>query len=188
VETESLGGIVPASQVEHIAGEVLGRSRDLPGQEFQLSFPPVLKRKPGEVLEVEQEDGSFLPWQEVEDFGATQPGDTHYTLDNLTGMIRLAPSLRDAAGREIQFGVVPPSGRQLRFTRYRTGGGTKGNVGKEYHYGAQVLHPVCGYRDQWQPSYGRGGRRDAGDGDASRSADAAGALARRHDRRLYPPG
>jgi len=130
IETESLGGIVPASQVEHINGEVLGRSKDQPGQEFMLSFPPVLKRRPGEVLEVEEEDGSFLAWQEVEDFGATQPGDRHYTLDSLTGIVRMPPSLRDAAGREIQLGVVPASGRQVRFTRYRTGGGTKGNVGK----------------------------------------------------------
>ncbi|MBF6612702.1 MAG: putative baseplate assembly protein [Chloroflexi bacterium] len=129
VETVSLGGIVPASQVERIENEVLGRSNGKPGQEWLLNYPPVLERRPDEVLQVEQEDGSFLAWEEVPDFGASRPGDMHYTLDSLTGIIRFGPAIRDAGGRELQYGSVPPLGSLLRFTRYRTGGGTKGNVG-----------------------------------------------------------
>jgi predicted phage baseplate assembly protein len=130
VQVESLGGIVPASQVETIYNEVLGRSNGLRDQEFVLAYPPVLARQPGEVLEVQQDDGSFVAWQEVQDFGESRPGDHHYTLDSLTGVIRFGPVLRDAAGREIEYGAVPPAGQLLRFTRYRTGGGTRGNVGK----------------------------------------------------------
>jgi predicted phage baseplate assembly protein len=130
VVTESLGGIVPASQVESINNEVLGRSNNTRGQEWKLSYSPVLERTPGEHLEVEGERGEWEVWQEVEDFGASGPDDLHYTLDSLTGMIRFGPAIRDAAGRELHYGAVPATGRQLRFTRYRTGGGEKGNVGK----------------------------------------------------------
>jgi len=130
VETVSLGGIVPASQVESIDGEVIGRSTGLRGQEWPLSYSPVLDRRPGEYLEVQDEDGRYVQWTEVDDFGGSQPGDLHYTLDSLTGMIRFGPTIRDAAGREIHLGAVPVQGAQMRFTKYRTGGGVKGNVGK----------------------------------------------------------
>lgn len=130
VNTEALGGIVPSSQVERIEYEVLGRSNGKAGQEWQLAFPPMLARRSGETLEVEQEDGSFLAWEEVEDFGASTTEDNHYTLDSISGALRFGPTIRDSGGRELQYGAVPPEGALLRFTRYRTGGGTKGNVGK----------------------------------------------------------
>jgi predicted phage baseplate assembly protein len=90
----------------------------------------VLERRPGEVLEIEDEDGDYVAWEEVADFGGSKPENLHYTLDSHTGIIRFGPTIRDAGGREIQYGTVPPSGAQMRFTRYRTGGGLKGNVGK----------------------------------------------------------
>lgn len=130
VVTESLGGIVPTSQVEGVSNEVLGRASGEAGQEWQVSYPPVLARRPGEVMEVEQEDGSFLAWTEVADFGDSGPEDNHYTLDSLSGVIRVGPVLRDAGGREIHYGQTPVQGRIVRFTRYHTGGGIKGNVGK----------------------------------------------------------
>lgn len=130
VDTESLGGIVPASQVERIEGEVLGRSDGKAGQDWRLSYPPILDRRPGEALEVEQEDGSFMAWQEVPDFGASKPGDLHYTLDSISGLLLFGPAIRDAGGREIQYGAIPPEGMLLRYTSYRTGGGAGGNVGK----------------------------------------------------------
>src|SRR5579859_407509 len=130
VLAQALGGTVPASQVEVIAHEVLGRSSGKADQEFPLSHPPVLTRQPDEVLEVEQLDGSFLAWQEVDNFGASRPGDAHYMLDSLSGIVRFGPVIRDAGGREVQYGAIPEEGRLLRFTRYRTGGGTRGNVGK----------------------------------------------------------
>jgi predicted phage baseplate assembly protein len=124
-----LGGIVPASQVERIFNELLGRSDGKAGQEWTVSYPPVLERRPDEHLEVEEEDGSFTAWEEVDDFADSGPNDRHYTMDNITGTVRFGPTLRDAAGREIQYGATPEVGRQLRFTKYRTGGGTRGNVG-----------------------------------------------------------
>jgi predicted phage baseplate assembly protein len=130
IVTESLGGTVPASQVYHIEDEFLGRSNGKPAQEWQLNSPPVLARQPGEVLEVEDDNGRLVPWTEVEDFGQSGPGDQHYTLDSLTGVIRFGPEVRDAGGRVIHYGAFPPEGRVLRMSSYRTGGGVRGNVGR----------------------------------------------------------
>ena len=94
-----------------------------------MSYPPVIERRPDEFLEVEEDDGSFTPWQEVDDFANSGPSDRHYTVDNITGVLRFGPTLRNSGGRELQYGTVPEASRQLRFGRYRTGGGTRGNVG-----------------------------------------------------------
>ena len=130
ITTESLGGTVPASQVQRIEGEILGRSTGKPGQEWQLNNPPVLARAPGETLEVEGDNGHFVTWTEVDDFGQSGPGDLHYTLDSLSGILRFGPVIRDAGGREVHYGAFPPEGRVLRMSGYRTGGGVRGNVGR----------------------------------------------------------
>ena len=130
VITESLGGTVPASQVELIVGEVLGRSDGKASQEWHLNYTPILARRPDETLEVEYDDGTIVSWQEVDNFGDSHEDDCHFTLDSLSGTLRLGPTIRDAGGREVQYGAIPPTGTLLRFSRYRTGGGTRGNVGK----------------------------------------------------------
>ena len=38
--------------------------------------------------------------------------------------------LRGPDGTDVQYGRIPPAGAQLRFSRYRVGGGAKGNVGR----------------------------------------------------------
>src|SRR5205807_7324113 len=82
VRVESLGGIVPVSQVEHVRREDLGRSNGEAEQEFRLNYPPVLERRSGETLIVENEHGTFDEWQEVQDFGDSGPDDRHFTLDS----------------------------------------------------------------------------------------------------------
>ncbi len=130
---QSLGGMVPASHATRITGELLGISDGTPGQRFQLHALPVLPRREGETLEVEieHEDGTFSyePWVEVAGFGASGENDPHFVLDDATGTIELGPRIRTPRGEERQFGRVPPAGRKLRFSAYRTGGGVVGNVG-----------------------------------------------------------
>ena len=131
LDTEAIGGTVVSSQVEQIRAEVLGRSNGRAGQEWPLQYAPVMLREPGELLEIEGErGGTFEPWIEVENFGASGADDPHYTLDSLTGVIRFGPTIRDANGRAVQLGRIPPADRLLRFTHYRFGGGSKGNVGR----------------------------------------------------------
>ena len=131
LRTESIGCTVQASQGSRVVQELLGQSDGSPGQQFQLQHLPVLRRKPGEVLEVEtRESGEFEPWQEVESFMDSGPQDPHYTLDSVSGEVRFGPSIRESTGDERQYGKTPPTGRRIRFSKYRAGGGIIGNVGQ----------------------------------------------------------
>ncbi len=130
VACECVGGTVPVSHATRISGEVLGRSDGTPGQTFMLQYPPVLAREPGENLEVETgTPGEFEPWEEVVDFSQSGPEDRHYTCDSVSGEVQFGPSIKQPTGEEQLYGAVPPSGRQIRFVSYRTGGGAVGNVG-----------------------------------------------------------
>jgi predicted phage baseplate assembly protein len=128
---ESIGCTVLASQSFKMTNELLGRSKGMPGQIFQLRNTPVLKREHGETIEVEKEDeGEFESWQEVADFADSIPTDGHFTFDSITGEIQLGPSLKQPSGEERQYGKIPPNGRRIRFSSYRSGGGIIGNVGE----------------------------------------------------------
>lgn len=130
IESTCMGGTVPASHARVIKSEFLGRSNGNPGQRFFLRNPPVLARQEGETIEVENAEGQFEPWQEVPDFAASGPDDPHFTCDGVSGEIAFGPRIRQPSGEERQYGKVPPMGRQIRFTRYRSGGGVIGNVGE----------------------------------------------------------
>ncbi len=131
VVSESIGCTIPASHALRITNEFLGRSNGTPGQKFQLLNIPLLSREPGETIEVETEkEGEFEPWQEVVDFADSGPNDRHFTCDSVSGEIQFGPSIRHPSGQEHQYGRVPPNGRRIRFSSYRSGGGIIGNVGE----------------------------------------------------------
>jgi len=71
----------------------------------------------------------FEPWTEVPDFGSSGAEDAHFMIDDATGVVELGPRIRSPQGEERQYGKVPPQGRHVRFSTYRTGGGVSGNVG-----------------------------------------------------------
>jgi len=130
VAVSSLGGMVPAGHAFRITGEVLGTSDGTPGQTFNLHTLPVLPRRPDEeTLEIETEDRDWEAWTEVPDFGLSEADDPHYVLDDASGTIELGPRIRSPRGDEHQYGRVPPAGRRVRFSTYRSGGGLIGNVG-----------------------------------------------------------
>ncbi len=130
IDCQCIGGTVPVSHATRITGEVLGRSAGTHGQTFTLQYVPVLTREPGETIEVEtQTTGEFEAWEEVPDFSQSGPEDRHFTCDSVSGEIAFGPSIRQPSGQELQYGMVPPSGRQIRFNSYRIGGGSVGNVG-----------------------------------------------------------
>jgi predicted phage baseplate assembly protein len=130
VTVETLGAAVPCSHAFPVVGEILGTSDGTPGQAFSLQTLPVLPRRPeAETLEVEAADGTWVPWTEVQDFGASGERDRHFVLDDVSGTVELGPRIRTPDGRDQQYGVVPDAGRRLRFSRYRSGGGQIGNVG-----------------------------------------------------------
>ena len=127
-----IGGLVPASESAHEADEMLGESDGTPGQTFPLRFAPVLAPSADEKLEVLNAlTGDWEPWELVETFAESGAEDLHYTLDLANGTVELGPAIRAADGAWLQYGAVPPKGTPLRFSRYRHGGGRRGNVTPE---------------------------------------------------------
>lgn len=134
VRAETLGGAIDASHAFEVTGEVLGRSDGTPGQSFTLMNPPVLPSRNDplwpEHVELVQPDGSIDTWTEVETFSGSRATDSHYVLDKLSGEVRFGPRIVAPTGEEQQYGRIPPKGQLVRFSRYRSGGGTIGNVGQ----------------------------------------------------------
>lgn len=111
---------VAASQAETIDGEILGGSDGRPEQVFRLANRPVLN---GTLQLLVDEGSGAQPWQEVSDFLASGPDDTHYLLNRTTGEIRFGD------GREGRIPVANPSRRaNIIAGVYRFGGGLRGNV------------------------------------------------------------
>lgn len=131
VSSASLGAAVPAMHSTRVEGEDLGFSNGEAGQTFSLQHAPVLALQPGETLEVEETRGEetvFVPWQLVSDFSRSTRFDRHFQLDMASGVVRLGPSVRQPDGTVVQYGRIPESGRALRFSSYRHGGGVRGNL------------------------------------------------------------
>lgn len=148
ITTHALGGTVRATHAVVQENEILGQSDGEPGQTFALENAPLLTLRAGETLLVEeQRDGTetFIPWEQVVDFANSTRFDRHFTLDTASGEIRLGPSVQQPNGAVRQYGRVPELGRQLRFNRYRLGGGTIGNVPENK---LQVLKTAIPYVDQ----------------------------------------
>jgi len=134
---EALGCTISAEHSRVIENEVVGHSDGTPGQRFYLAHTPVLPR-PNKLnhneclFAVANESGDPEKWIEVSDFAesAIEPLPPHYTLDNLTGEIRLGPAIRLPDGTIREHGAYPPAQTEVRFAKYRSGGGIEGNVQK----------------------------------------------------------
>lgn len=122
------GGTVTATHAQKITREFLGQSDGAPGQRFFLKNKPLLERALDERLTVLVDGQPPQAWQEVSDFAASFSDAPHYTLDSLSGELRLGPAIRQPDGTIKLYGAVPPRGSNLVFESYRTGGGQAGNV------------------------------------------------------------
>jgi predicted phage baseplate assembly protein len=124
-----IGALIAASSAAREFDETLGESDGTPGQTFPLRFAPVLEPAGTETLEVKNlETGDWETWMRVESFVESGVDDPHYTLDLANGTVEFGPAIRAVDGSWAQYGAVPPKGSPLRFTRYRHGGGRRGNV------------------------------------------------------------
>ena len=128
VSVATWGGTVAATHAQKITREFLGQSDGTPGQNYPLKNFPVLERQVGETLVVQVEGKAPQSWKEVTDFASSDASDTHYTLDSVTGELRLGPAVRQQDGTIKLYGAVPPRGSNLIFECYRYGGGQEGNV------------------------------------------------------------
>src|ERR1700712_3253918 len=153
LEVAALGATVEAEHSSKAALEVLGRSDGSPGQEFRVTFPPVLPRRGGETVRVTDSSGS-VEWTEVADFSASQQADPHFIWDSASGVVRFGPRVRYPDGSVRQHGRIPRDGGEVAVTEYRYGGGASGNVGARtltvlrsavpYISGAVNLRPAVG--------------------------------------------
>jgi predicted phage baseplate assembly protein len=128
VSVAAWGGTVPATHAQQVVREFLGQSEGSPGQRFQLRSTPILKREPGEMLTVQVEGEPPQTWTEVADLSDSGAQDRHYTLDSVSGELRLGPAIRQPDGTIKLYGSIPPRRALLVFERYRYGGGQEGNI------------------------------------------------------------
>lgn len=128
IAATSWGITVEVSNVTSVRNEILGRSDGSPGQRFYLEHTPVVPRHPGEHLLIHFEDGTSEQWTEVSDFANSGSDDCHYTIDSLSGEVRLAPAIPQPDGSVYRFGAVVPKQALLVMRGYRYGGGRSGNV------------------------------------------------------------
>lgn len=169
----TVGGTAAATHATTIEREELGRSSGAPGQRFRLEYAPVLPRRDGETVEVQDGRGGWTRWRECEYFtivegedasasngAASEPGERarQFVLDGVSGEVSFGPLIREPDGRDRQYGAVPPEGRLIRFTRYRTGGGAAGNVGART---LSVLKSTLPYVDSVVNRAGASGGLDA---------------------------
>lgn len=127
----TVGAQVPAANAQVVPSELIGESNGEPGQRFMLQHSPVLNFTDGETVEVEETvDGAqvFVPWTRVDDFSKSDKFSRHFVLDTAAGQIIFGPSVRQPDGSAVQYGKIPESGRRIRVTDYRYGGGTRGNL------------------------------------------------------------
>lgn len=124
----SWGGTAAATHAQKTSHEFLGTSAGSPGQRYSLKNFPLLERQAGERLLVQEENKPPVVWEEVSDFASSNASDRHYTLDSVTGELRLGPAVRQQDGTIKLYGAVPQRGANLIFEGYRFGGGQEGNV------------------------------------------------------------
>lgn len=96
VTVRSIGGVTLASECVQLHKELLGVSTGKPGQVFELSKRPVLKRHSAtEYIEVHPPNTPPEAWQEVDNFGASGADDAHYLIDNASGTVQFGPLIRE---------------------------------------------------------------------------------------------
>lgn len=123
----TVGGTAAALHANDIDNEVVGMSEGVPGQRFTLEWTPVLGGEGPLVIEVAAGSG-WDRWTQVDNFADYGSDDKVFVLDNVSGEITFGPGVRMPDGSLQQYGAVPPKGAPIRVPRYRTGGGTRGNV------------------------------------------------------------
>jgi predicted phage baseplate assembly protein len=150
------GATGPASHAATVHGELLSASDGIAGAVYPLRRRPVLAPQEGETLEV-REPGSdrWIAWTAMDSFSLSGHSDRHFLLDTVRGEVRFGPAIRQPDGGWRRYGEVPPAGASMRFTRYRHGGGTAGNVAPR---ALTILsQPVAGVAGVTNPRAATGG-------------------------------
>jgi predicted phage baseplate assembly protein len=153
LDADTIGGTVMAVHGEDIVDEVVGVSEGVPGQRFPLLRKPVVAAERPIQLEVAGPDG-WEPWEQVQSFGESGPGDHHWRLSANEGAVIFGPAVRMQDGEQRSYGAIPPAGVHIRVRRYRTGGGRAGNVGAHEIVTLRSAIAFIGAVDNMRPAVG----------------------------------
>jgi predicted phage baseplate assembly protein len=145
LSASTAGGIVTARHARIYARERIGTSDGMPGQSFHVQHPPVLPRNHEETVEIVSPDGTVHRWAEARNLANASAEDRVFTWDASTGTVHFGPRIRYPDGTVRQFGAVPPVDAEVWVTTYRSGGGTRGNVGANT---LTLLHTTVPFIDQ----------------------------------------
>jgi len=147
-----------AVQSVAVASENVGTGTGTPFQTFTLARTPVLgDGAPGGLtVEVQDIDGTWHAWSEIDDIYAAGPTDTVFTLERTTGGLTFGNGLS---------GMRPSRGSGIRAS-YASGGGLQGKVAiggisrsTALPGGFTVTNPV--------PTWGAGDGESAADGESA---------------------
>ncbi len=148
-----LTNTVRALQVTTIHDEVLGGSNGRPNQTMQLASAPVVADDnpqtvidadgdkitiPSLRLEIAEVADQFAVWEEVADFFASTPDDSHFVLNYTTGEIRFG----DGHHGRIPLANPANPAANIVARRYQTGGGAEGTVGANTITALQTSVPL----------------------------------------------
>ncbi|MGW5119669.1 putative baseplate assembly protein [Streptomyces noursei] len=126
LEAYTVGGTTRAVEGEAIPRDELGVSDGTPGQSFTVHRTPVVAGSLRAVA-VEATAGRQV-WTAVSSFAESGPQDRHVTVDEVSGIVRFGPAVRQPDGEVRQYGAVPEIGARITAGGYRRGGGRSGNV------------------------------------------------------------
>jgi predicted phage baseplate assembly protein len=151
-----IGASIPAEHCRRIERESLGYSDGSPGECFRLRHAPILSPAEDERLEVRDPNTQqWSRWQQVETFADSSAEDRHYLLDATAGEVELGPAVLEANGKFRRYGAVPAPRSELRFSAYRHGGGTAGNVAAKTL--VRLRRPIARVRSVTNPLPASGG-------------------------------
>lgn len=131
LSSRTIGGTAPASNCTTVSFKDIGQSDGTPGQVFKIGHAPILPRRPGETILVGEQGvprEEWEEWTEVSDFSETGADDRHFVCDSYAGEVIFGPSVLQPDGSARQHGRVPDKGWTITFSRYRYGGGVRGNI------------------------------------------------------------
>lgn len=118
VTAAAMGRTLPAVYARKAENELIGQSEGLPGQIFVLQNKPILARRSVNENLYIMFNNQVEEWEEKPDFADSDSTSRHYTLDRVTGELRLGPAVRQPDGVIRQYGHIPPLGAQLVFRCY----------------------------------------------------------------------
>lgn len=124
-----VGATIPAEHSRLVEAESLGLSDGTPGESFRLRHAPVLAPAEDEGLQMREPKSAYWEtWTRVDTFADSTAQDHHYMLDETAGEVELGPVVRRADSSFRRFGAVIKQGSEVRFSKYRYGGGSEGNA------------------------------------------------------------